>query len=79
MVLNGSTRKELPVRLIDGKVKLRVLIDRASVEIFANDGEYTATTFVVHKPENRGVRSVAWFDFSYADLAAYLYTSPGSC
>jgi sucrose-6-phosphate hydrolase SacC (GH32 family) len=53
MVLNGSTRKELPVRLIDRKVKLRILIDRASVEIFVNDGEYTATTFVVHKPENR--------------------------
>ena len=32
-------RHEAPSRLIDGQVKLRVFVDRSSIEVFINDGE----------------------------------------
>lgn len=34
-----SGRHNAPARLIDGKVSVRVLVDRSSVEVFVNDGE----------------------------------------
>ncbi len=37
---------------VDGKVKLRVLVDRGSIELFANDGAAVATFFALPKPEN---------------------------
>jgi len=46
---------DLPIRLVDRLVKLRVLIDRGSVEVFVNEGEYVATTYVLHKPDNRNL------------------------
>ena len=51
-VLKGAG-KDLPIRLVDGLVKLRVLIDRGSVEAFVNEGEYVATTYVLHRPDNK--------------------------
>ncbi len=45
-----------PVRLSDGKLRLRVLVDRASLEIFAEDGLVYMPMGVVLKPEARGVR-----------------------
>ncbi|XZE22294.1 glycoside hydrolase family 32 protein [Pirellulaceae bacterium SH449] len=32
-------RHDAPARLIDGKVELRILVDRSSIEVFINDGE----------------------------------------
>jgi fructan beta-fructosidase len=32
-------RHEAPVRVIDGEVKLQIIVDRSSVEVFINDGE----------------------------------------
>ena len=29
---------EAPLGVVDGKVKLRVIVDRMSIEVFANDG-----------------------------------------
>ncbi|MFN7844903.1 MAG: glycoside hydrolase family 32 protein [Pirellula sp.] len=34
-----SGRHNAPARLIDGKISVRVLVDRSSVEVFVNDGE----------------------------------------
>nr|MCU0713537.1 glycoside hydrolase family 32 protein [Pirellula sp.] len=34
-----SGRHDAPARLIDGKVSVRILVDRSSVEVFVNDGE----------------------------------------
>lgn len=34
---------QVPAPVVDGVVKLRVLVDRASIELFTNDGEYVAT------------------------------------
>ena len=38
---NGKT---CPAPLMDGKVKLRVLADRASLELYANEGEFVASS-----------------------------------
>jgi fructan beta-fructosidase len=40
---------------VNGKVKLRVLVDRGSIELFANDGAAVATHFALPKPENRSI------------------------
>jgi len=40
----------------DGKVTLRVLVDRASLELFVNDGQAAASFVVVPEPGNRQIR-----------------------
>ena len=40
---------------IDGKVKLRVLVDRGSIELFVNDGAAVATHYALPDPENRSI------------------------
>ena len=40
---------------VNGTVKLRVLVDRGSIELFANDGAAVATHFALPDPENRGI------------------------
>ena len=40
---------------VDGRVKLRVLVDRGSIELFANDGAAVATHFALPDPENRSI------------------------
>jgi sucrose-6-phosphate hydrolase SacC (GH32 family) len=48
----GSSLAAPPVK---GKVTLRVLVDRGSLELFANDGATVATHFALPKPENRSI------------------------
>ncbi len=38
-----------PARLIDGKLKLRILVDRTSIEVFANDGELSMSSCFLPK------------------------------
>ena len=38
-----------PARLIEGKLKLRILIDRTSIEVFANDGELSMSSCFLPK------------------------------
>ena len=40
---------------VAGKVKLRVLVDRASLELFVNDGQAAASFVVVPDPKNREI------------------------
>jgi sucrose-6-phosphate hydrolase SacC (GH32 family) len=44
-----------PLALADGRLKLRILVDRASVEVFANDGRVQMATCFVPPPEKRGL------------------------
>ena len=46
---------KIPAPIIDGKVKLRVLLDRSSLELFANDGQNVATFFAIPKTDNLSV------------------------
>jgi sucrose-6-phosphate hydrolase SacC (GH32 family) len=48
----GSTAE---VSLIDGSVKLRILVDRASLEVFVNDGEVSMTSIFQPKEKNTGL------------------------
>lgn len=41
--------REFPVHAVDGKLKLRLILDRYSVELFVNDGEQAATS-VIYTP-----------------------------
>ena len=41
--------------MVDGKVKLRVLVDRASLEYFVNDGQAAASFTVLPDPKNRSI------------------------
>lgn len=45
----------LAAPMVNDKVKLRVLVDRGSVELFANDGAAVATHFALPDPENRSI------------------------
>ena len=47
--------RRLSAPAIDGKVKLRVLVDRGSIELFANDGAAVATHFALPDPQNRSI------------------------
>lgn len=41
--------REFPAHAVDGKLKLRLILDRYSVELFVNDGEQAATS-VIYTP-----------------------------
>ena len=45
--------REFPVNLKDGALKLRVIMDRYSMELFVNDGEQAAS-FVLYTPADAG-------------------------
>ena len=45
----------LPAPPVNGKVKLRVLVDRGSIELFANEGAAVATHYALPDPENRSI------------------------
>ena len=45
-------KSKLPAPMMDGKVKLRVLLDRSSLELFANDGASVASFFAIPQPDN---------------------------
>jgi sucrose-6-phosphate hydrolase SacC (GH32 family) len=42
-VASGKLNDLMPLRPIDGKIAMRILIDRPMIEIFANHGEQIAT------------------------------------
>lgn len=45
----------LPLAPIDGRVKIRILVDRISIEIFGNDGEATMTNYFLPPIENKSL------------------------
>jgi sucrose-6-phosphate hydrolase SacC (GH32 family) len=44
---------EAPLKPVDGKIKLRILLDRNSIEIFANDGEVVITSCFMPDDNNK--------------------------
>jgi len=49
-------RHEAPLRLVDGRCRLRLLIDGSSLEVFAQDGETVITDLVFPTTESRALR-----------------------
>jgi len=47
-----SRRGNIEMKPQDGKINVRSLVDRASIETFGNDGRVSLTDFAVHEPGN---------------------------
>ena len=47
--------KSAPMKAVDGKIRLRMLVDRTSIEIFGNDGLVYMPMGVIPKDEERGL------------------------
>lgn len=47
--------RSMYVQRQDGKVRLRILMDQYSVEIFANDGEQAMSSLIYTRPEAQGI------------------------
>jgi len=52
-------RRAIRAPEVNGEVKLRVLVDRASLELFINDGETAASFVVVPDSKNRALSLMA--------------------
>ena len=50
-----NPRRAVPAPAVDGKVTLRVLVDRASLELFVNDGQAAASFVIVPAAANRTI------------------------
>lgn len=50
-----NPRRAIPAPAVDGKVTLRVLVDRASLELFVNDGQAAASFAMIPDPGNRTI------------------------
>jgi sucrose-6-phosphate hydrolase SacC (GH32 family) len=48
-------RYEAPLRLVRGRLKLRVFVDTSSAEVFVNEGETVLTSLILPKPDSRGL------------------------
>ncbi|HPO11941.1 MAG TPA: glycoside hydrolase family 32 protein [Candidatus Hydrogenedentes bacterium] len=47
--------KTAPVEAVDGRIKLRALVDRASIEVFANDGKVVMSSCFLPEPKNKSL------------------------
>ncbi len=47
--------KEAPMEAENGKINLRILVDRTSLEVFANDGKVVMTSCFLSSPDNTGL------------------------
>ncbi len=51
--------RSAPLEPLDGRIELRILVDRASIEIFANAGRVVMSSCFLPKPENRSLTAFA--------------------
>lgn len=49
---NFPSRDQAPLKAKNGKVSLRILVDRCSVEVFANDGEVALSSLIFPDPSS---------------------------
>jgi len=65
-----------PVRLIDGRMKLRLFVDTSSVEVFVNDGETVLTSLILPTAADRRLElAVAKGELRRADLRVWKLAS----
>jgi sucrose-6-phosphate hydrolase SacC (GH32 family) len=61
-----------PLRLIDGRLTLRVFVDASSVEVFVNDGETVMTSLILPNSELHGISlAVQRGELKRADLTGW--------
>ncbi|MHC4994697.1 MAG: GH32 C-terminal domain-containing protein [Planctomycetota bacterium] len=58
----------VPVEIVDGRVRLRVLLDRASIELFVNDGAAVGTAYAVPSPDSHSLSIRAKHNFKIKSL-----------
>lgn len=51
-----AARHEAPLRVVDGRLRLRLLLDTSSLEVFAQDGETASTQLVFPQGDARALR-----------------------
>jgi fructan beta-fructosidase len=51
--------RSAPLEPIEGKIRLRILVDRTSVEVYANDGRVQMTSCWLPETENKGLGAFA--------------------
>ena len=61
----------VPATLIDGKIKLRILLDRTSIELFVNEGASVGTTYAVPDAANRSLSVSAAKDIKIDSLIVH--------
>ena len=54
-MMNIVNYREFEVLTVNGKLKIRILLDRYSVEVFFNDGEKTASCVIYTPLEEDGI------------------------
>ncbi len=52
-------RHEAPMKPVDGRVRMRIFVDHASVEVFGNDGVAAITDQIFPNPESEGLELYA--------------------
>jgi fructan beta-fructosidase len=68
-----------PLRLIDGRLTLRVFVDASSVEVFVNDGETVMTSLILPNSELHGISlAVQRGELKRADLTGWRLRSGSS-
>ena len=70
-----ANRRSIPVRLADGAITLRILLDRYSLEVFVNGGEQAAS-FVMYGPEE--AEEIRFRSIGRAVIDAEQYTIKGT-
>lgn len=52
---NFASKDNAPLEAEDGKIKLKILLDNCSVEVFANDGRVAITSLIFPSKESKGL------------------------
>lgn len=63
--------KSAPLDLVNGELTLRILVDRSSVEVFADQGQVTLTDQIFPDPTSRGITAFADQGTSSTTLTAW--------
>jgi fructan beta-fructosidase len=69
-----------PIRLIDGRLKLRLFVDASSLEVFVNDGEMALSSLILPSPKARHLElEVAHGTLHRATFDAWTLKSAWNC
>lgn len=67
--------RSIPAPLINGKVKLRALLDRASLELFANNGAAVATFYAMPDVKNQQITVASVVDCKFNSVVVSVLKS----
>lgn len=54
-----SWRESAPLALVNNRIRLRILLDRSSIEVFGNDGQLSLTNLFFPDASNRQIKLFA--------------------